>query len=109
MTKTFYFDENHPFDLVDDFDNFFVNNEEEYFETWLTSSFEVSVMNNKINAVRCTLSNNTATFSIWWYDNYVKPAGKVSCIACPTELLNEFWERIHNPENFQSTEGVWEN
>lgn len=108
MTKTFYFDENHPFDLIDDFDDFFVNNKEEYFDTWLTSSFEVSVMNSKINAVRCALANNEATFSIWWSDNYVRPAGK-ACVTCPTELLNEFWERIHNPECFQSTEGIWEN
>ena len=110
MTKTFYFIENHPFDLVEEFDEFFENSKEDYFFTWLTHSFEVIVMDNKINSVRCTLKDNVATFTIWWKDCYVRSA-RTANVTCVTELLNEFWERIYYPENYNinNEKGTWEN
>ena len=108
MTKSFYFITNHPYDLEEEFDEFFDNSQEDFFFNWLTYSFEVVVMDNKINAVRCSLKDNVATFSIWWADCYTRPAGTAN-VTCATELLNEFWERIYNPENYNNSEGIWEN
>lgn len=108
MTKCFWLDKKHPYDLDEDFYQFFENSQEDYFFNWLTHSFEVVVMNDKINAVRCSLKDSVATFSIWWADCYTRPAGTVN-VSCATELLNEFWERIYNPENYNNSEGIWEN
>lgn len=102
MTKRFYFDSKHPYDLADDFDEFF-GDQSNYFTTWITHTFEVSVMNERINAVRCSLEEGVASFEIWWADWRTRPAGTAN-VSCMTELLNEFWDRICNPEAYRKME-----
>ena len=106
MTKWFLFDSKHPYDLVDDFDEFF-GDQSDYFTTELTYTFEVSVANEQIRAVRCSLNEGVASFEIWWADYYTRPAGTAN-VSCTTELLNEFWDRIYNPEAYRGIAAKWE-
>ena len=108
MTKTFWYMEDHPHDMDDDFYEFFENFEENVFDTWLTHTFEVVVMDKTINAIRCSVKDNEACFEIWWADCYTRPAGTAK-VTCVTELLCEFIDRILTPENYKSSEGKWEN
>lgn len=101
MTKTFWFDQKHPMDLDEEFFEFFDENTEEIFTSWLVHSFEIIVMNKTINSIRCTVKEGVATFDIWWHDDMVYPAGEAK-VNCASELLSEFFIRLYSPEKYRA-------
>ena len=93
MTKSFCY-HNSTKDLAEDFENFFnkphaVN----YFDTWLTHTFEVIVHDGTIEKVECSLEEGMASFTTTFSDHVSYFAGK-SPVKCADDLLNGFLNRI---------------
>ena len=108
MTKTFWYDEKHPYTLEDDFYYYFEQHPEIDFYSWLRWSFEFSVMNGRINTIQCVVHDGKGEFSIWMDNCFEYPAGEED-VTCSSELLNGFYKRLMNPEEYISGEGVWNN
>ena len=104
MTKGFDYSKDKEQWTIDDMKKYFEENEAAFgylfFNSWLRYSFKVVCRANGIRNVSAVTHDGVADFSIWWDDGIARPAGTES-VTCASELINEFLNRIHCPENYK--------
>ena len=98
MTKWFTYFPDKPEWTLDDFFQYF-EDEENAFESWLATSYEMAVCGEELQKVTAFMKNGEASFTIILTNGFCYPAGKEVCL-CATDLWNQFVDRIDDYKKY---------
>ena len=98
MTKWFTYFDDKPLWTEEDFFEYF-EGKEDVFESWLKTSYEMSVTNSIIWKVTAVISNCEAEYTVVYKNGYSYPAGTEECFSA-SELWNGFTNRIYDAEKY---------
>lgn len=98
MTKWFVYHSDKEHWFLEDFEEYF-EDKEDVFSSWLKTSYEITVNNQKIWKITVVVYENKADFNIVYNNNMGYSAGSIGCF-CESDLLNGILQRIYDPDQF---------